>query len=180
MDRNHLAKNSKRLQWRWYFYANESGSSTRWPQIKHTSLKRRNELEESRWKIALQFLYVQIWQARKKEKFLWLKSQLSQECFKNVKHLPATYKTNKKTWMAYDIFEEHIRSWDKDLRNNNRKILLLVDNYPAHSELKNLTNITLVFLLPNMTSILQPIDQGVIKNLKFHYRKSPIMHMTDC
>lgn len=117
---------------------------------------------------------------KEKRKILVFEKSVKPRCFKNVQHLPVTYKTNKKTWMAYNIFEEHIRSWAKDLRNNNRKILLLVDNYPAHSELKNLTNITLVFLLPNMTSILQPMDWGVIKNLKFHYRKSPITHMTDC
>lgn len=115
-----------------------------------------------------------------KRKLLVIGKSARPRCLKNVKHLPVTYKSNKKAWMTSDIFEEHIRSWDKELRNKNRKILLLVDNCPSHPELKNLTNIKLVFLPPNTTSILQPMDQGVIKNLKLYYRKSLIIRMIDC
>ena len=51
-----------------------------------------------------------------------------------------------------------------------RKIALLIDNCPAHPSVSDLTNGELVFLLPNTTSVLQPIDQGVIRSLKVHYR----------
>lgn len=57
---------------------------------------------------------------------------------------------------------------------------MLFDNCPAHLEQKNLANIKLVFLLPNMTSILQPMDQEVIKNLKLRYRKTLIICLIDC
>ena len=50
-----------------------------------------------------------------------------------------------------------------------RKIALLIDNCPAHPSVSDLTNVQLVFLLPNTTSVLQPMDQGVIKSLKAHY-----------
>ena len=52
----------------------------------------------------------------------------------------------------------------------NRRIILFVDNCPAHSFIE-LSNIKLVFLPPNTTSRLQPMDAGVIHSLKASYRK---------
>ena len=51
-----------------------------------------------------------------------------------------------------------------------RKIALLIDNCPAHPSISDLTKVQLVFLPPNTTSVLQPMDQGVIRSLKAHYR----------
>jgi hypothetical protein len=70
--------------------------------------------------------------------------------------------------MTSAIFEEVLRGWDRKL---NRKILLLIDNCSAHPQIKNLQNIQLEFLPPNATSVLQPMDQGIIRSLKSHYRK---------
>lgn len=48
---------------------------------------------------------------------------------------------------------------------------MLVDNCPAHSKMTHLRAITLNFLPPNTTSCLQPMDQGIIHNLKTLYRR---------
>jgi hypothetical protein len=34
-----------------------------------------------------------------------------------------------------------------------------------------LSNMILVFLSPNVTSVLQPLDQGIIASFKFQYKK---------
>ena len=73
--------------------------------------------------------------------------------------------------MTSGLFTDWIQDWDKQLRRENRKILLLVDNCSAHPKVQGLTNIELRFLPPNTTSIIQPMDQGVIKNLKTLYRR---------
>lgn len=52
---------------------------------------------------------------------------------------------------------------------------MIVDNCPAHPKVKGLKAIELTFLPPNTTSHTQPMDQGVIKNLKTHYRKQVIL-----
>lgn len=52
-----------------------------------------------------------------------------------------------------------------------RTILLILDNCSSHPKM-NLTNIEMLFLPPNTTSILQPLDLGIIKNFKHNYRKS--------
>ena len=51
-----------------------------------------------------------------------------------------------------------------------RKIALLIDNCPPQPSVSILTNVQLVFLPPNTTSVLQPMDLGVIRSLKTHYR----------
>lgn len=38
-------------------------------------------------------------------------------------------------------------------------------------------NVTVVFFPPNMTSVVQPMDQGVIKNLKHFYRCLVVQHL---
>ncbi|XP_037783522.1 tigger transposable element-derived protein 6-like [Penaeus monodon] len=94
----------------------------------------------------------------------------SPRCFKNIKHLPTQYTSQKKSWMSSEIFEEWVRKVDRKFRVDGRKIALIIDNCPAHPTLSNLTNVQLVFLPPNTTSILQPMDQGVIRSLKAYYR----------
>ena len=92
-------------------------------------------------------------------------------CFKNVKHLPCEYKSQKKSWMNSEIFEEWVRKLDRRFLADDQKITLIIDNCPADPSISNLTNFQIVFLPPNTTSILQPMDQGVIRNLKVHYRE---------
>ena len=48
---------------------------------------------------------------------------------------------------------------------------MIVDNCPTHPHVKGLKSVKLVFLPPNTTIVTQPMDQGVIRNLKLHYRK---------
>ena len=91
-------------------------------------------------------------------------------CFKNVKHLPCECKSQKKSWINSEIFEEWVRKLDRKFRADDRNIALIIKNCPAHPSISHLTNVQLVFLPPNTTSILQPMDQGVIRSLKAHYR----------
>ena len=92
-------------------------------------------------------------------------------CFKHIKNLPCKYKSQKKSWMDSQIFEEWVCKLDQTFRMEGRKIALIIDICPAHPSVSDLTNVQLVFLPPNTTSVLQPMDQGVIRSLKAHYRE---------
>ena len=87
------------------------------------------------------------------------------------KHIrrPCPYKANTKAWMTSEIFEEYLRDWDRKLTKQNRRIALTLDNATCHPHI-DLINIKLVFLPPNTTSHLQPMDQGIIANFKRQYR----------
>ncbi|GBL79209.1 Tigger transposable element-derived protein 2 [Araneus ventricosus] len=53
------------------------------------------------------------------------------------------------------------------------RALLILDNAPCHPAATSLCrgNIKAVFLPPNVTALLQPMDQGVLQNVKCSYRK---------
>ena len=91
-------------------------------------------------------------------------------CFAGVRNLPCQYRSQKKSWMDSALFEEWVRELDRKFVREGRKIALIVDNCPAHPHIEGLDTIQLVFLPPNMTSKTQPMDQGVIRSLKAHYR----------
>lgn len=112
-----------------------------------------------------------------KRKLLVIGKSKNPRCFKHIKRLPVTYKANKSAWMTSQLFEEEVRKWDADLKD--RKILLLLDNCPAHPRICNLKNIELAFFPANTTSVLQPMDQSVIKSFKSHYRKKVLMEIID-
>lgn len=56
-------------------------------------------------------------------------------CTNNVKSLPVWYCASKKSQMTSSLFEEDLRLWDRELARKNRRIFLLVDNYPTHPKL---------------------------------------------
>lgn len=112
-----------------------------------------------------------------KRKLLVIGKSVNPRCFKN-KVLPVKYKANSKAWMTSEIFKTELREWDEKLKVEKRKILLLIDNCPAHPDVE-LEQIKLIFMPPNTSSKLQPMDQGVIHSLKCHYRKILLMKMLD-
>ncbi|XP_042243388.1 tigger transposable element-derived protein 1-like [Homarus americanus] len=88
------------------------------------------------------------------------------------------FRSSKKGWMTgqifsdllMDVFENVSKNYCKK-KNMDFKILLILDNAPSHpptiAELSD--NIKVLFLPPNTTSLLQPIDQGVIAAFKAYY-----------
>ncbi|GBM78016.1 Tigger transposable element-derived protein 6 [Araneus ventricosus] len=94
-------------------------------------------------------------------------------CFKGAKSLEADYDFNKKSWMTSENCEKWVQKLDKRMIAECHKIALVFDNSPSHPKESNpkLKNVTVFYLPPNTTSKLQPMDQGVIKKFKIHYRK---------
>lgn len=101
-------------------------------------------------------------------------------CFRGIKWLPVDYANNNKSWMTSDLFEKWLLKLDRRFLREDRKVLFLIDNCPAHPSIQHkLKAITLKFFPPNMTSLLQPLDQGVIKVFKHYYRRRILMKVLD-
>lgn len=92
------------------------------------------------------------------------------------------YEGSKKAWMTAFLFNKWIKQWDQKLRFEKRKICLVIDNCTSHKISNSLSNIEVIFLPPNTTSILQPMDSGIIRCFKAYfngYKLSQISDMID-
>nr|XP_047129379.1 tigger transposable element-derived protein 4-like [Hydra vulgaris] len=94
----------------------------------------------------------------------------SPRCLKGIKHLPCRYRNQNKSWMDSILFEEWIREMDTKFTKEKKKVMFIIGNCLAHPTVDNLKSIELIFLPPNTTSKLQPMDQGIIRSLKVYYR----------
>jgi hypothetical protein len=96
-------------------------------------------------------------------------------CFKNAKKLPVTYYVNSKMWMTSETFRDFLHALDASFGALGWKILLFVHNCATHSpDTSSLKNVKVVFYPPNCTSVVQPLDLGVIKCFKQVYKKQPV------
>ena len=88
----------------------------------------------------------------------------------SIENLGVDYYHNAKGWMTGAVFDLWLSEWNRELYKQKRKITLLVDNAPGHIA-DDYDNIKLIFLPPNTTSKLQPLDQGIISWVKREYRR---------
>ncbi|GFW99081.1 tigger transposable element-derived protein 1 [Trichonephila clavipes] len=97
---------------------------------------------------------------------------------KDLKQLPVHWMANPKAWMATAIFTEwfnncfvtEVEAYMKE-KSLDFKVLLIVDNAASHPQLEH-PNVQLIFLPPNTTSLIQPLDQGIIATFKKYYIKT--------
>ena len=93
-------------------------------------------------------------------------------------NLRIIYRFNKTKWMTGLIYEEYLQQLNKKMQSEGRRVLLLLDNFSSYklivqlvSGLHSLSNVRIVQLPLNTTSIQQPIDQRIIASFKLQYRK---------
>lgn len=73
--------------------------------------------------------------------------------------------------MTKDLWRKIMTGFDEEMKKQNRKILLFIDNATSHTTVKDFENIKLCFMPPNTTALLQPLDQGIIHSFKLEYRR---------
>ncbi len=89
------------------------------------------------------------------------------------------YYNNAKAWMTATLYKIWIEKWNARLRAQGRHVLLLQDNFAGHQVPDGLTNIQVENFEPNLTSHVQPDDQGIIRCFKAHYRAKYIERAID-
>lgn len=104
----------------------------------------------------------------------------------NIANLPLVWRSNKKAWMTGILFKEYLQWFD--LQMQGRQVVLLIDSFSAHNtgiDLFNVANSTglqntiVLFLPKNATSLCQPLDQGIIRTWKAHYRRRWLRFICD-
>ena len=105
---------------------------------------------------------------------------------KNLSQPPCHYTGNKTAWFTQEIFSKwfhdrfvpdviRFQREELGIARENVKAILLLDNAPAHPAERELVGldgrIKVIYLPPNTTSLIQPMDQGVIEACKRGYRQ---------
>ncbi|KAL3694266.1 hypothetical protein R1sor_007917 [Riccia sorocarpa] len=90
-------------------------------------------------------------------------------------NLGISWSANSKAWMTIKLFEQFLLDFEKRVKEAGRKeVLLLVDNFTGHKIVSIQDHIKIIrieFLPPNVTAVYQPMDAGIIRAFKSHYRK---------
>jgi hypothetical protein len=93
-------------------------------------------------------------------------------CFKNLKinTFPVIWRNNKKDWMTVATMEEWLNMFNAKMKKENRNVILFLDTATCHLRV-TLSNVKIAWFPANATSVLQPMDMGVIYTSKSHYRR---------
>lgn len=113
--------------------------------------------------------------------------------FANMFNLPVVYRGQKNAWMDSSLFNKwYIEDFIPNVLAHQRrtqtlgKTILLLDNAPCHPSIDSMNNLAqmagytdfeVMYLPPNVTSLIQPMDQGVIEKLKRLYRKEMLKRL---
>ena len=99
-------------------------------------------------------------------------------CNYDMTRLNVHWLHNKKAWMSSALFLEWFDSFFVpdakrfcSIKKIPFRVLLLLDNAPGHPKtlVGRYPNVNVVFMPPNTTSLLQPMDQEIIANVKAAY-----------
>lgn len=104
----------------------------------------------------------------------------------NINNLPVYWNANKKAWVTATLFNDWFHnSFVPDVKRYlikkglPFKVLLVLDNAPGHPKDLQEENVEIVFLPKNTTSLLQPLDQGIISTFKALYIKKSFKYILD-
>ncbi|CAI5954859.1 unnamed protein product [Closterium sp. NIES-64] len=95
------------------------------------------------------------------------------------------WRNTAKGWMTSSLFTHYIEQLDAAMNAEDRNIVVLHDNASSHNlttagavtedlfgfRTRALKNVRLVFMHPNTTCFIQPLDQGLIAMAKARYRQ---------
>ena len=91
----------------------------------------------------------------------------------NLNSVECTWKSNSKAWLTGEIMADWLSEFYRFV--GDRQVLLTMDNFSGHRHGLEFCppppNVKYAILPANSTSIYQPLDQGIIRSLKCHYRK---------
>ena len=90
---------------------------------------------------------------------------------------------------SLQVFTDWSKKVNEQFMSQQRNCLMLLDNASSHGvadtlvtkvgslDAFRLTNLLLLFLPPNCTSVVQPLDQGIIAAFKAHYKRKLARYM---
>ena len=87
-----------------------------------------------------------------------------------VKDMSVDWYASKNAWMTGEIHHQIMTKLNNEMRLSNHHILYVCDNASSH-QVREYSHIKFFMLPPNVTSIMQPLDQDIILSAKRRYKK---------
>ena len=137
--------------------------------------QRRGALGDKNRKERLTCLMIVIQSGTKKE-IITIGKFPNPRRFRN-KAPPLKYYSNKEAWMTSEIWETIVTNFNSKMQRNGHNVLLFCDNASCHKLNYELSNTKIIFMPCNITSLIPPPDQGIIRTVKVYYRTQLIRQM---
>ena len=90
---------------------------------------------------------------------------------------PLRYYSSKKASVTSKNWETIIRKLNSKMQRNSPNVLLFCDNASCHKLIHELSHTKIIFMLSNTTSLIQPLDQGIIWTVMVYYKTEFIRQM---
>ena len=87
-----------------------------------------------------------------------------------VNEMAVDWYASKNAWMTGDIHLRIMTKFNNQMRKAGCHVLYVCDNASSH-QVREYSHIKFLMLPPNVTSIVQPLDQGIIRSVKRRYKK---------
>lgn len=126
------------------------------------------------------------------KQFFMIRKVKNSHCFHKIKQLLLPYFSNAKAQMTGSIWLKILLQLDQRLMHRNTMSFYSGQCTLSQSQwqypslyityvFQNVCSIKIAFLLPNCTSLVQPLDLGIIQNAKVHYWQQIIRkHLEYC
>ncbi|XP_053259070.1 tigger transposable element-derived protein 4 [Podarcis raffonei] len=101
-------------------------------------------------------------------------------CFQGVTSLPVEYQSTTMAQMTSELFDQWVSKLDKRFQIQKRHIIIFVDSFPFHPEVRNLKSIRLVSFPSCSPSRFTAVKQNITKSLKVKYRCLLLKRFVDC
>ena len=87
-----------------------------------------------------------------------------------VNEIAVDWFASKNAWMTRDIHPKIMTKFNNQMRKAGHHVLHVCDNASSH-QVKEYSHIKFLMLPQNSTSIMQPLNQGIILSVKKRYKK---------
>ena len=88
-----------------------------------------------------------------------------------VNEMAVDWYASKNAWMTGDIHHRIMTKFNNQMKKAGHHVLYVCDNASSH-QVREYSHIKFLMLPPNATSIVQPLDQGIIHSVKRRYKKT--------
>ncbi|XP_045109650.1 tigger transposable element-derived protein 4-like [Portunus trituberculatus] len=92
-------------------------------------------------------------------------------------NLPTPFQHHPESTVTLDFFSSWLKEWDRELHTKRKKIVVLMSKTPHHPENPHVFNINVTFFPQDTSTVLQPMQLGIINVFKSLYRYQQLKYV---